>query len=281
MQLNGVSSSAGLPDAAVGVATFDGNGNITRSGIDSLPGYFTDENNGGTISQNSDCVSGVDSCTYNVDPTCGPNGSIAYCGRVTVALTSNGQPVQYQPVWYLVTKNQGFVVGTDPLVTSGQFNPQSGAPFTLAPFFGSYLGGTLTPTSSNVTNEIDAASATLSPSGVFANTYQTNGLGGIVANSFTGAYDCGTFGSATCDDYGTNFGRFEITTSAFSGTSCNPATSAGCVAIVYVVGQSGSGVTGGKGGLIDLNVGNYDGSQCTSYSNTDSACNPRLTFFSH
>lgn len=282
LQLNGA-SSAGPPDASVGVATLDGNGNITRSGIDNLPGYFTDDNNGGVISQTSNCVPGVDSCTYNVDPTCGPNASIPYCGRVTVTLTSNGQPIQYQPVWYLVTKNQGFVVGTDPVVTSGQFNPQSGAPFTIASFLGSYLGGTLTPTSANVTNEIDVA-GTPPPGGIFTNTYQTNGPGGIPGGeplSFTGAYDCGTFGSTTCDDYGTNFGRFEITTSAFAGTSCDPVTSAGCVVIVYSVGQSGGGVTGAKAGLIGLNVGNYDGSQCTSYSSTDSACNPRLIFFGH
>ena len=98
IQQAGLNSSG--PDASIGVATFDGNGNITRTGIDSLPGYFTDENNAGTASQNS-----YDG-TYSVDSTCGSIASA--CGRVTVTLTSNGQPIQYQPIWYLVTKNQGF-----------------------------------------------------------------------------------------------------------------------------------------------------------------------------
>ena len=109
IQQSGLTSAG--PDVSIGVATFDGNGNITRSGIDMLPGYFTDESNAGTASQNS-----YDG-TYNVDATCGAITSA--CGRVTVNLTSNGQPIQYQPVWYLVTKNTAFTVGTDPAVSSG------------------------------------------------------------------------------------------------------------------------------------------------------------------
>ena len=254
LQLNGASAT-GVPDASVGVATFDGNGSITRSGIDSLPGYFTDENNGGTVSQNS--YNG----TYNVDSS----------GRVTVTLNSNGQPIPHQPVWYLVRKNQGFVVGTDPLVTSGQFNPQTGAPFTLASFLGpQYLGGTVTPTSSNVTNEIDVAGQP-PPGGIWKLTYETSGPAGIPANeplSFTGAYDCGTFQSTNCTAEATNFGRFRVTTSTGQ-----------LVRILYITGQATNGTVTSANSLVDLNVGNYNGSKCTSYSGTVSACNPRLTSY--
>ncbi len=172
VQLQGLSTSG--PDAQIGVMTFDGNGNITRSGIDSLPGYFTDENNAGTASQNS----------YN------GTYSVASNGRVTVTLTS----APYQPVWYLVTKNQGFVLGSDPSVTSGQFSPQTGAPYTIASLLGSYLGGTITPVSSNITNEIDVA-GTPPPGGIWAMQLRNQRTGRAQTDrKFTGAYDYNTFG---------------------------------------------------------------------------------------
>ncbi len=87
IQLSGLDPTLSLPDVSVGVVTFDGAGNIART--DGLPAYLTDENDGGTVSQNN-----ITSGTYNVDPTC---GTIQYCGRVTV--TGIGAN---QPVWYLV-----------------------------------------------------------------------------------------------------------------------------------------------------------------------------------
>lgn len=128
MQLNAVNTTDPqnpVPDISVGVASFDGNGNISRT--DGLPGFFTDESNGGTLTQNS--YSG----TYNVDATCATIATA--CGRVTITGLGN-----YQPVWYLVNTNQGFVVGTDPSVTSGSFVQQTGAPFTIAAILGSFLG---------------------------------------------------------------------------------------------------------------------------------------------
>jgi len=243
IQLNGLTSAG--PDVSVGAVTFDGMGNLTRQGIDSLPGYFTDENNAGTASQNS--YGG----TYNVDATCGTISSA--CGRVTVTLTDNGQPIDHQPVWYLVSKNEGFVVGTDPAATSGQFLPQTGGPFTIASILGAYLGGTLTPVSQSVTNEIDVA-GTPPPGGIWTSSYYTNGPGGPQgAQRFAGTY-------AFDSTYGRAFGRFTVTTN-----SGQP------VLVLYVAGTGSAGATGNKAGLLGINVGQYDGTADP---------NPRLSVYS-
>jgi hypothetical protein len=231
MELNAASSAG--PDASIGTVTFDGAGNITRQGIDTLPGFFTDENNAGTASQNS--YNG----TYNVDPMC---GTLTGCGRVTVTLTDlQGNQVPNPPVWYLVTKDQGFVVGTDTAVTSGQFVPQSGGPFTIMSFPGSYLGGSLTPAASSVTNEIDVA-VTPPPGGIWLTRYSTNGPGGLQTNqTFNGPY-------MFDPTYGPAFGRFTVTDSAGQ-----------TVLVLYIVGTGSAGATGGKAGLIGINLGQYNG----------------------
>lgn len=248
IQQSGVTSSG--PDASIGVATFNGMGSITRT--DGKPGYFTDENDAGTTSQNS-----YDG-TYNVDSTCGSINSA--CGRVTVTLTNNGVPIQYQPVWYLVTKNEAFIVGTDPGVTFGQFSPQSGAPFTIVTFLGAYLGGTINPASASVSNEVDVA-ITPPPGGIWSVLYDANGPGGPLTNQmFSGPY---VFDST----YGPDFGRFTVTSS-----SGKP------VSVFYVASTGAAGATGGKAALIGLNVGDYNGDSCTAAPNS-SACNPRISQF--
>ena len=240
IQQSGLTSAG--PDVSIGVATFDGNGNITRSGIDSLPGYFTDESNAGTASQNS-----YDG-TYNVDATCGTITS--GCGRVTVNLTNNGAPIQYEPVWYLVTKNTAFTVGTDPGVSAGTFSPQSGSPFSITSFLGAYLGGTIDPVSQSVTNEVDVT-GTPPPGGVWAAIYDTNGPGGLLLNqTFNGPY-------VFDPTYGANFGRFTVTT-----------TSGQLVNVIYLAGTGTAGATGGQAGLVGLNLGLYNG---------DPDPNPRVT----
>lgn len=247
------------PDASIGVATFDGAGGITRSGIDTLPGYFTDENNAGTVSQNSYCAS-TDNCTngYSVDTTCGSITSA--CGRVTVSLVNNGAPIPYQPIWYLVTKNEGFIVGTDPEVTSGQFSPQAGAPYSLQSLLGSFLGGTINPASQSVTNEADVA-GTPPPGGIWSLLYDSNGPGSLqVSQKFSGGY-------VFDPTYGKPFGRFTVTT-----------TSGQVVNVMYIASTGSAGVTGGGAGLIGLNVGDYNGDSCAAAPNS-SACNPRVSQF--
>lgn len=262
MQLNAVNTSGGtpVPDVSAGVATFDGAGNIART--DGLPGFFTDENNGGSILQNS-FGTAASPATYNVDATC--PGFTSTCGRVTV--TGLGPPPNPpQPVWYLVNTNQGFVVGTDPSVTAGSFQmqnvPQSG--FTIASLLGAYLGSTSDPVLASVTNEVDVAT-TPPPGGIFSVNYETSGPGGPQAEqNFFGPYNCGnTSGSKQCSAQDAAFGRFVVTTSDPSAPQ---------VMILYVLGSSASGTTGAKGGLVGLNVGMTTGA---------AEPNPRITNYGH
>ena len=251
MELNGVSDTSGslLPDIAVGVASLDGAGGINRTKQgDGLPGFFTDENNGGNNTQNS--YNG----TYNVDPTCGPITSP--CGRVTVAL--NGAPSQ--PVWYLVAPNQAFEVGGqgDTSATQGVLLPQSGYPFSLAAIIGSYSGGTATPVLASVTNAVEQA-ITPPPGGNFVITYDSNGPtdqpGGDFNQAFTGQY-------ALDATTGAAFGKFVITNSG------------GAVSVLYVAGSGSAGATGAKSGLVGLNVGSPPDAPAGS-----GQTNPRLTVY--
>ncbi len=233
MQLNALNTGLDAPDVSVGVASFDGNGNISRS--DGMPGFFTDENNGGVVSQNS--YSG----TYNVDATC--PGFSGTCGRVTV--TGLGS---YQPAWYLVTANQGFVVGTDPSVTSGSFQPQSvpATGFNIASLLGAYLASTSDPVTSNVTNQVDVAT-TPPPGGIFSVNYESSGPDGPQPEqNFFGPYNCGnTSGSKACSTQAAAFGRFVVSTNDPN----NPQE----VLVLYVLGSGASGTTGAKSGLVGLN----------------------------
>ena len=171
-ELNAVSTTNGIsvPDVSLGLGNFDGMGNITA--------YSFDENVGGTLSQN-DC-----SGTYQVDAT---------SGRVAVNL--NGTGCTKNPVWYLVTFNTGFVVGTDPNVTTGSFEPQTvQQPVTILSLFGNFYGGTVYPVLPSVTNEVEAAVATPPPppgagTGTFTGTYDTSVNSSVMMNQmFTEAF---------------------------------------------------------------------------------------------
>lgn len=140
VNLDGIATSMGptTPSAAIGVVAFDGNGNIvgpTATDGTVLPGYYTDESDGGTVSTVQYTTG-----TYNVDATCGPVNQP--CGRVTVNLS--GAPTQ--PVWYLSAPNQAFAVDTNPGVMAGNLQVQNvpGTLFNIGAILGSYLGVTLT-----------------------------------------------------------------------------------------------------------------------------------------
>jgi hypothetical protein len=235
VELNGLTSNGSSPAAAIGVATFDGAGNIART--DGLSAYYTDESDAGILSTVQ-----YTGGTYNVDATC---GSLSQpCGRVTVTLT--GAPTQ--PVWYLVNTNQAFALDTNAGVMSGTLQAQSVPTpngFGVVSLLGSYLGSTITPVSPSVTNELDVAS-TPPPGGVWTQHYDYSGpIGQGSQASFTGSYDCGGTPPA-CSNIGTAFGRFEIT---------GPGTGTSQVSIMYVISAGSPGTTGSKNGIVGMNVG--------------------------
>jgi hypothetical protein len=178
LELNGYTGgSSPLPDVQLGVGTFDGSGHITL--------YQTDENKGGTVSQNVFTTG-----TYSVDPT---------TGRVTVTGLGPGS----QPVWYLVNANRAFVIGTDSSVTQGLFEPQSGAPFALASFLLTFAAGTIDPVLPSVTNEVDST-VIPAPGGTINVTYDTSGPGGPQSNQ-------GLSSMYALDPNGATTGRFILT----------------------------------------------------------------------
>jgi hypothetical protein len=119
IELQGVGSNGGSPEAAAGFVTTNGSGTISIN---------ADQNQGGTMG--TICGSG----TY----------SVATTGRTTLTSFTQcggGGGGGHNPVFYLVAKNQAFAVGTDSSVTVGMMNPQVGSGFTVASLSGNYLGG--------------------------------------------------------------------------------------------------------------------------------------------
>jgi hypothetical protein len=103
--------------------------------------------------------------------TVATNGSGGYTvgtnGRVS--LTGSGIAIS-NPVLYLVSSNEAFIVGTDAAVTFGFLEPQSGAPFAASSLSGNYAGGSLTPIQSSGNDQIDIAVA----DGVVNTTFTTD-----------------------------------------------------------------------------------------------------------
>ena len=238
MELNGATSAG--PDVQLGVANFDGQGNITL--------YQTDENNNGTVTRNT--FTG----TYSVDGN---------TGRVTVrGLGSN------QPVWYLVSANRGFVIGTDPSATEGVFEPQQGGPFSLPSFLLGYAGASVQPVSSSVTNEADSTIIP-APGGVMNVTYDTGGPGGPQSNQLVKfPYVLGDDPNKT----GMNTtGAFFLTPPTGSPT---PSNACMCDEIVYMV----LAFPTGSGGQSDFSNNKWVSINLAVPATGAADPNPRLTY---
>jgi putative Ig domain-containing protein len=269
VSLDGIANSISptTPSAAVGVVAFDGNGNIVGpTACDStvLPGYYTDQSDGGNLSTVQ-----YNAGTYNVDATCGVLTQA--CGRVTVNLS--GAPTQ--PVWYLSAPNQAFAVDTNPGVMAGTLQIQNvpqpkcdasppKLPFNIGAVLGSYLGVTLTPATPEITNEVDVAITPPNPNKpLWEQKFDSSGPFGQASQfPFTGSFNCGDTVPA-CSDYGAYFGRFTVT---------GPGDASNSISILYVLGSASSGITGSKGGIMGLNVGQQ------SDGTVDP--NPRITQYS-
>lgn len=172
ISLTGLTSTGGS-DLSLGLVTFSGSGAFT---------LVADENKAGTLT-----LASTTNGTYSVSSN----------GRVTT--TAGSTP----PVFYLVTANEGFVVGTDNVVTTGFFEPQAAGPFMPSSISGMFALGTLFPAETNVSDtsgvitsdgvmtlsgKVDNsffASPFLSPDQVFAATYTvaSNGSGTMTISS--------------------------------------------------------------------------------------------------
>jgi len=135
----------------------------------------SDENNGGTLT--SPCSGTPTQCAPGTD-------AVAAAGRVTLTDSGfqNSQTSQnLQPVLYLVSNNQAFIIGTDPAVSFGfmtpQTIPQSG--FSNASLSGIYAGGSLAPVDPIVSNVVSSAIAVPGNLTVTANVSNESGLSQI------------------------------------------------------------------------------------------------------
>lgn len=131
------SNGGPLAQTQVGLFVTDGSGDSSLS---------SDLNTGGQLTSPASQCTQLDPCTY----------SVATDGRVTL---SNSGFQNSQPVLYLVSQNEAFIVGTDASVTFGFMEAQSGAPFSNASLLGTYAGGSIAPVVASVSNEVSAAAA--------------------------------------------------------------------------------------------------------------------------
>ncbi len=167
LELNGLASVSGstTPDLTLGLATTDGNGNVSVS-YDEFKSLLLP----------SQSFTG----TYSVDPVTG-----------RVAFTSAGTP----SILYLVSTNEAFVLGGDASASSGLLEPQSGSPFANATFKGSYLGGSFALASPAVTNEVGQAVA--DGAGNLVVTSNSSGPKGLVTKGvLNGTYVVDSHGRA-------------------------------------------------------------------------------------
>ena len=154
-----------VPDLTLGLATPDGNGNISVS---------YDEYKNQLLPLQS--LTG----TYSVDAT---------TGRVVV--TSAGTP----SILYLVSSTEAFVLGGDTSASSGLLESQSGSPFANASFKADYLGGSFALASPAVTNEVGQAAA--DGDGNIVITSNSSGPKGLVTGgTLTGTYSVDSHGRA-------------------------------------------------------------------------------------
>lgn len=163
----------GTSDVVLGLLTTDGAGN----GMISL-----DENNGGTLTQQQ-----MYQGTYSVSS----NGLVSLTGF------GNGPP----PLFYLVDKNEAFVLGQDSSVASGFLVPQGGAPFSNATAIGNYWGGSYMPVTLNVTDSVTWAFA--DGNGNLNGTNTFSGPLGTSSADFSATYSVDATGRITLTNNGT------------------------------------------------------------------------------
>jgi hypothetical protein len=134
----------------------------TGNGSGTVGFLAADRNCGGTLTQLSSPQGG----TYSIDET---------TGRTTVSIPlSDG--TTYAPVMYLVASNEAFLIGTDPGVSFGFVQGQTGGPFSAASLSGTYAGGSLSPVGPTVNNQAGIAVVGSNTLTLTTNISNTSGL---------------------------------------------------------------------------------------------------------
>lgn len=193
----------GGPGATLGLVTANGSGTASVN---------ADQNSSGTLG-----TLNITNFTYTVSSN----------GRVTVTGAGN-----HPPVLYLTGSNAAFIVGTDTSVAFGVLEPQSGGPFTNSSLSGNYLGGSMQPTNSNSSEEVDLVQPSAGNVTVTGdhNSTQGNGSGNPTTNTFAGTYAVSSNGRTVVSQSGVQNGVLYIVSPSkfvfIDTTSSNPKLSA-------------------------------------------------------
>ncbi len=132
MIMQAIHGSDGLDQSVAGIVNFDGHGNVNILAMD--------EDLAGTITQDA-----PSQATYSVQSN----------GALTIHCQSGGCPAGF-----LISANQGMIIGTGSSTMFGEFGLQTGGPFSNASISGTYIAGTLPPLDyANTSNELNVGPA--------------------------------------------------------------------------------------------------------------------------
>jgi len=163
------------------------------AGISGTFNLVSDQNTGGTLTQPTG------SGTYTI-----ANGRVAVAPNPTTGSGfQNTTPTSSQPVFYMVSDNEAFVIGTDAAVSFG-FMAQQAQPgtYTSVSLSGTYAGGSLPPVEPNVSNVVSIAIAGSNTLSLTQNISSPNGL--IGQNQIAATTAMQSSGRATVTENGNN-----------------------------------------------------------------------------
>lgn len=181
-ETNGLDPNGGSPvsDAQLGIIGWNGNAGTAN----------LDENDGGRLSRHT--LQG----TYTV----ATNGRVAVTGLGATP-----------PILYLINLNQAFVVGQDTFVSSGVLESQTATPpYGNQSILGNYLGGTVTPVDSVITDVVNSLSA--DGAGDINGVQERCGPTGCDPQPvpFTATYQVDSTGRAVMTENGSTVGYFYV-----------------------------------------------------------------------
>jgi large repetitive protein len=178
LQANAVNPNGGTPQAIGIVGLFNGDGTADGNGFGNATILF-DQNTAGTLAPQQ-----ATGGQYKINQL---NGRVTLSGF-------GGTP----PVFYMVNRNQAFVISTDANATSGVLAPQAagttGIPLSNGSVLGAFVGGSVTPVLPAVTNQVDWLLA--DGNGNINGSQDSSGPGGPQTSQFSLTYQVDASGRA-------------------------------------------------------------------------------------
>ena len=178
---DGIASTGVGVKAEIALVQADGAGNFSQTAV---------ANDGGAYSNNL-----------------GASGTYAVAANGRLTIPSNGPA----PLFYLVAPNQAFAMSTDPIVSFGFMEGQTGTSFSNASLTGNYFFGQVVPSGSG--GQFQTGEEALDGAGNLSGTADASQPGGLLfpAQSLAGgSYSIDTTGFGTVTWTGTLFNAFYV-----------------------------------------------------------------------